>query len=91
VTSAPSSLRLRLAGTTLALVVVGLFLGGCALRREQPEGYDAGLGVRTFEAAWRIIYETHFDVDFNGVDWLALKDELTRRRPRRLPARSCAP
>jgi carboxyl-terminal processing protease len=40
---------------------------------------DTELAVATFDTAWSIIYRTHFDTTFNGVDWLALKDEL---RPR---------
>lgn len=27
------------------------------------------LGVETFQAAWEIIRDTHFDTNFNGVDW----------------------
>jgi carboxyl-terminal processing protease len=41
--------------------------------------YDSALGVATFDRAWTIIHETHFDSTFNGVDWVALRDEL---RPR---------
>ena len=37
------------------------------------------LALATFDTAWRIVYETHFDTTFNGVDWLALREEL---RPR---------
>ena len=37
---------------------------------------DATLALETFDAAWRIVYETHFDTTFNGVDWVALRDEL---------------
>jgi len=32
--------------------------------------------LETFEAAWQAIYDTHFDPTFNGVDWVALHDEL---------------
>ena len=42
------------------------------------------LRVASFDAAWRIVYETHFDSTFNGVNWLALRDEL---RPRAAEAR----
>ena len=41
--------------------------------------------VAVFDAAWRIVHETHFDSTFNGVDWLALRDEL---RPQAEAARS---
>ncbi|HKG91261.1 MAG TPA: S41 family peptidase [Gemmatimonadaceae bacterium] len=43
--------------------------------------------AETFDAAWRIIHETHFDTTFNGVDWQALRTEL---RPRAEAARSRA-
>lgn len=29
-----------------------------------------------FDRAWELVYETHFDPNFNGVDWLAVRDEL---------------
>jgi carboxyl-terminal processing protease len=32
-----------------------------------------------FDAVWTIIHESHFDTNFNGVNWQALRDEL---RPR---------
>ena len=35
--------------------------------------------VESFDAAWRLIEETHFDRQFNGVDWVAVRNEL---RPR---------
>jgi len=40
---------------------------------------DHDLAVATFDTAWSIIYRTHFDTTFNGVDWQALRGEL---RPR---------
>lgn len=43
------------------------------------------LAVETFDAAWRIVYETHFDTTFNGVDWVALRDEY---RPKAEAAQS---
>jgi carboxyl-terminal processing protease len=32
--------------------------------------------VETFDRAWEIVNETHFDAEFNGVDWNAIRDEL---------------
>src|SRR5688500_16391728 len=32
--------------------------------------------VVTFDSAWNIIRETHFDSTFNGVDWNRVRDEL---------------
>lgn len=63
---------------TLLAVVVAI---ACAPRSATPPAppYDAALGLQTFDRAWEIIYETHFDTAFNGVNWLALRDEL---RPR---------
>lgn len=49
--------------------------------------YDSAVGVATFDTAWRIVYTTHFDTTFNGVDWVALRDEL---RPRAEAAASTA-
>ncbi len=40
------------------------------------EPIDTALALETFDAAWQIVYETHFDTTFNGVDWVALRDEL---------------
>ncbi len=33
-------------------------------------------GVESFDAAWRIINESHFDTNFNGVNWEAVRVEL---------------
>ena len=43
------------------------------------------LAVATFDSAWRIVRNTHFDTTFNGVDWNALQTEL---RPKAEAARS---
>lgn len=43
----------------------------------------ADLELATFDKAWRLVYETHFDTTFNGVNWRALGDSL---RPRALGA-----
>jgi carboxyl-terminal processing protease len=40
-------------------------------------------GVETFDRAWQIVNDTHFDTTFNGVDWPKVRDEL---RPRALAA-----
>ncbi|HEX9699866.1 MAG TPA: S41 family peptidase [Acidobacteriota bacterium] len=42
-------------------------------------------GLETFDQAWQIIAETHFDPEFNGVDWNAVREEL---RPRAATAAS---
>jgi carboxyl-terminal processing protease len=40
---------------------------------------DSALAVETFDAAWTIVRDTHFDRNYNGVDWNSVRDEL---RPR---------
>jgi carboxyl-terminal processing protease len=42
-------------------------------------------GVETFDAAWRIVRDTHFDKSLNGVDWNAISAEL---RPKAVAART---
>ncbi len=37
------------------------------------------LAAETFEAAWKIIQETHFDTNFNGLDWYRIREELKPR------------
>lgn len=39
-------------------------------------------GSETFDAAWRIIRDSHFDPGMNGVDWVAVKAELGPRAAR---------
>ena len=39
-------------------------------------------GTETFDAAWRIIRDSHFDPKMNGVDWQAVRSELSPRAAR---------
>ena len=48
---------------------------------------QAPQSVETFDAAWTIVRDTHFDKTFNGVDWEAVRTEL---RPRATAAKSTA-
>jgi carboxyl-terminal processing protease len=83
---------LRLIG--IAGLIGLLHSAGCASRNtphSQPppaiptaEG-KLKLGLETFDEAWKIIYETHFDTNFNGVDWKAVREEL---RPQAEAARN---
>lgn len=48
-------------------------------------GAQASRGVETFDAAWTIVRDSHFDPAMNGVDWTAVKTEL---RPKAMAARN---
>ena len=56
------------------MAVAAILLGGVVLPSAQ-----APRAVETFDAAWRIVRDSHFDATFNGVDWDAVATEL---RPR---------
>lgn len=77
-TTPPVASGLRAAAT----VALAAALAACAPRGPVALGpsaeapYDSALGVATFDRAWSIIHETHFDTTFNGVDWMALWNEL---------------
>ena len=68
---------------TLAALAGAVALVACAHRPPHAR-YDRVVGLETFDAAWRLVHETHFDTTFNGVDWVALRDTL---RPRAESAR----
>lgn len=73
-------------------ILVACQLATAAACARPPAGppapaYDAAVGLATFDRAWQIVYDTHFDTTFNGVDWLALREEL---RPRAEEATSTA-
>jgi carboxyl-terminal processing protease len=46
---------------------------------------QAPLAVETFDAAWTIVRDKHFDETLNGLDWNAVRDEL---RPRAAAAKN---
>ncbi|KPK62185.1 MAG: hypothetical protein AMS21_08015 [Gemmatimonas sp. SG8_38_2] len=63
------------------LILTAALLAGCSKGTPEPPSpgaapIDSQLAVATFDTAWAIIYRTHFDTTFNGVDWVALKDSL---------------
>lgn len=43
---------------------------------ESAPSIETALALETFDAAWQLINDTHFDPDHNGVDWLAVRDEF---------------
>lgn len=71
----------------LGLLLATLMLAGCAGRRQaavvvpRVSNGDRGesgtnLHVTTFDQVWRIIHETHYDTNFNGVDWPLVRERL---------------
>jgi len=52
---------------------------------EQARTITTDEALADFDAMWNIINETHFDPEFNGVDWEAVRDEL---RPQAADARN---
>ncbi len=67
-------------------LAAALALAGCATRSAAPPPpLEPAAAAATFDTAWGIIYRTHFDTTFNGVDWRALREEL---RPRAESART---
>lgn len=61
-----------------AIIGVATLVLGCAKASHtvQQRPIEPGLALETFDKAWEIIYDTHFDTTFNGVDWVALRQEL---------------
>ena len=57
----------------IAATVAAVTLGVCLASAQVPQ---AGA---TFEAAWKIIRDTHFDKTMNGLDWEAVRAELAPR------------
>ncbi|MEX2282653.1 MAG: S41 family peptidase [Gemmatimonadota bacterium] len=52
------------------LAVAALLAAAAPLPAQTPPA------VVTFDSAWKIINDTHFDTTFNGVDWRRVRDEL---------------
>jgi carboxyl-terminal processing protease len=73
------SLALLATVLAVALGTVGTTLASAG------EGQQRAANLETFDAAWTIINDSHWDPDFNGVDWEAVRDEL---RPQAADAES---
>lgn len=43
---------------------------------------DTSAALAAFDEAWQTVNDTHFDTNFNGVDWAALREELRPRAER---------
>jgi carboxyl-terminal processing protease len=65
--------------TSFAVFVAAVLASGAAVAAQVP------LAAETFDAAWTIIRDTHFDRTMNGLDWDAVRAEL---KPRAAAAKS---
>ena len=65
--------------TTAACAIAAAALTAGALGAQAPQAAE------TFDAAWTVVRDRHFDTALNGVDWNAVRDEL---RPRAAAART---
>lgn len=70
----PRALRRALALVSAAILAATAAAAGQALQ-----------AIETFDAAWTIVRDSHFDHTLNGVDWTAVRTEL---RPRASAART---
>ncbi len=70
------SLGITLLASFSVPIIVGL--AGCAstVKPEVQRTLSSEDALADFDRMWEIINETHFDPDFNGVDWEAVRDEL---------------
>lgn len=79
----------HLRGAQISLFL--LFAGGlicCLISQAQDNLHGPRTitnSVATFDAAWKLIYETHYDTNFNGVDWISVRTDL---RPKAEKAQS---
>ena len=77
----------RLFGFILAGVLLAPPAGAGGMATPGGVASQRASNLETFDAAWTIINESHWDPDFNGVDWVAVRDEL---RPQAAEAETAA-
>lgn len=73
------------AAAVRSLAPVPAACGGAAAASTSLASAPATDALVTFDTAWAIIRRTHWDTTYNGVNWLALRDEL---RPRAAAAQT---
>ncbi|MDX1953260.1 MAG: S41 family peptidase [Verrucomicrobiota bacterium] len=69
----------------LLLLLPLLLLAACSHKKSEIKPAPVYKAAETFDAAWQIINDTHFDTNFNGIDWNKVRQEF---RPRALAANS---
>lgn len=82
----PTSIRRRPvspAGIVVALGWCLLGLAGCAGTTATPPAaavdeamVEPGRYLADFDRAWELVRDTHYDTNYNGVDWEGVRDEL---------------
>lgn len=66
-------------------LLLGLLVPATSAAPQSSDAVTSEQAVAAFDEAWQRVHDTHFDRDFNGVDWAAVKAEL---RPEAAKARS---
>lgn len=66
-------------------LLLGLLVPAAFAVSQSGDAVTSDEAVAAFDEAWQRVYDTHFDRDFNGVDWPAVKEEL---RPEAAKART---
>jgi carboxyl-terminal processing protease len=74
------TLRPPRAPIPLAIAILLIAVVHVCLRAQAAVPLEKGL--ETFDAAWKIIRDSHFDPGMNGVDWQAVRTELGPRAAR---------
>jgi carboxyl-terminal processing protease len=72
-------------GRALWVLTAAILATACASGARTASREPAVRPAETFDAAWTIVRDEHFDASLNGVDWNAVRDEL---RPRAARAQS---
>ena len=75
----------RALGRACGVFAAAMLATACASGARTASREPAVRPVETFDAAWTIVRDEHFDASLNGVDWNAVRDEL---RPRAARAQS---
>jgi len=69
-------------GVAVAFGGLGVVRGGCVFQdgggeqAVEKHGFDQALALETFDFAWKLVRDSYFRDDMNGVDWDAVRAEL---------------
>lgn len=62
-----------------ARLVAAIVISVAGLPAEAAAQHWRTTGMAAFDTVWQIVHDTHYDPDFGGIDWAAVRSEL---RPR---------